>query len=63
MLANGLKFELDALANKDFQYLTKKYLPRKLKGEGLVGLAEIRSPGLLTAVRAIINGVPFPEEK
>src|SRR5919106_1079837 len=31
MLANGLKFELDALANKDFQYLTKKYLPRKLK--------------------------------
>jgi len=31
MLANGLKYELDALANKDFQYLTKKYLPRKLK--------------------------------
>ena len=31
MLSNGLKFELDALANKDFQYLTKKYLPRKLK--------------------------------
>lgn len=31
MLTNGLKFELDALANKDFQYLTKKYLPRKLK--------------------------------
>ena len=28
---DGLKFELDALANKDFQYLTKKYLPRKLK--------------------------------
>jgi hypothetical protein len=27
----GLKYELDALANKDFQYLTKKYLPRKLK--------------------------------
>jgi DNA topoisomerase VI subunit A len=23
--------ELDALANKDFQYLTKRYLPRKLK--------------------------------
>jgi DNA topoisomerase-6 subunit A len=22
---------LDALANKDFQYITKKYLPRKLK--------------------------------
>src|SRR5690242_675752 len=31
MLASGLKFELDALANKDFQFLTKKYLPRKLK--------------------------------
>lgn len=31
MLAMGLKYELDALANKDFQYLTKKYLPRKLK--------------------------------
>ncbi len=31
MLSNGLKYELDALANKDFQYLTKKYLPRKLK--------------------------------
>ena len=31
MLASGLKYELDALANKDFQYLTKKYLPKKLK--------------------------------
>jgi DNA topoisomerase VI subunit A len=31
MLESGLKYELDALANKDFQYLTKKYLPRKLK--------------------------------
>lgn len=31
MLAMGLKYELDALANKDFQYLTNKYLPRKLK--------------------------------
>jgi DNA topoisomerase-6 subunit A len=31
MLTSGLKYELDALANKDFQYLTKKYLPRKLK--------------------------------
>ena len=26
--------ELDALANKDFQYLTKQYLPRKLKEKG-----------------------------
>jgi DNA topoisomerase-6 subunit A len=31
MLASGLKYELDALANKDFQFLTKQYLPRKLK--------------------------------
>ena len=31
MLSIGLKFELDALANKDFQYLTKSYLPKKLK--------------------------------
>jgi len=31
MLSSELKYELDALANKDFQYLTKTYLPRKLK--------------------------------
>ncbi|HKA34341.1 MAG TPA: DNA topoisomerase IV subunit A [Candidatus Binatia bacterium] len=31
MLASELKYELDSLANKDFQYLTKTYLPRKLK--------------------------------
>jgi len=31
MLASGLKFELDSLANKDFQFLTNQYLPRKLK--------------------------------
>ncbi|HZE99959.1 MAG TPA: DNA topoisomerase IV subunit A [Planctomycetota bacterium] len=31
MLASGLKFELDALANKNFQYLTTTYLPKKLK--------------------------------
>jgi len=31
MLTSGLKYELDALANKDFQYLTQKYLPRKLE--------------------------------
>jgi DNA topoisomerase-6 subunit A len=31
MLASGLKYELDALANKDFRYLTKTYLPKKLK--------------------------------
>jgi DNA topoisomerase-6 subunit A len=31
MLSSGLKYELDALANKDFQFLTNTYLPRKLK--------------------------------
>lgn len=31
MLKSGLKYELDALANKDFRYLTTDYLPRKLK--------------------------------
>ena len=31
MLSVGLKFELDALANKDFQFLTKKYLPTQLQ--------------------------------
>lgn len=31
MIKSGLKYELDALANKDFQYLTKTYLPKKLK--------------------------------
>ena len=30
MHTSGLTYELDALANKDFRYLTKKYLPRKL---------------------------------
>jgi DNA topoisomerase-6 subunit A len=31
MIRSGLKFELDALANKDFRFLTNDYLPRKLK--------------------------------
>ncbi|HLY12277.1 MAG TPA: DNA topoisomerase IV subunit A [Planctomycetota bacterium] len=31
MLTSGLKYELDALANKDFRYLTTDYLPKKLK--------------------------------
>lgn len=31
MLSMGLKYELDALASKDFQYLTNSYLPRKLE--------------------------------
>ncbi len=33
MLSSGLKYELDALANKDFRYLTTHYLPKKLKEE------------------------------
>ena len=33
MLASGLKYELNALANRDFRYLTKTYLPRKLKDD------------------------------
>jgi hypothetical protein len=33
MPAFGLKDELDARANKNFRYLTKTYLPRKLKEE------------------------------
>jgi DNA topoisomerase VI subunit A len=33
MLDSGLKYELDALANKDFRYLTTTYLPRKLKSK------------------------------
>jgi len=31
MLSIGLKYELDALANKDFRYLTKTYLPESSK--------------------------------
>jgi len=33
MLASGLEYELDALANKDFRSLTKTHLTRKLKEE------------------------------
>ncbi len=33
MLASGLKYELDALANKDFRYLTTTYLPKKRKSK------------------------------
>jgi DNA topoisomerase VI subunit A len=33
MLASGLKYELDALANKDFRFLTTHYLPKKLKSK------------------------------
>jgi DNA topoisomerase VI subunit A len=33
MLSSGLKYELDALANKDFRYLTTTYLPKKLKSK------------------------------
>lgn len=33
MLNSGLKYELDALANKDFRFLTTDYLPHKLKSK------------------------------
>jgi DNA topoisomerase-6 subunit A len=33
LLASGLKYELDALANKDFRFLTTTYLPKKLKSK------------------------------
>ena len=33
MLATGLKYERDALANKNFLCLTKTYLSRKLEEE------------------------------
>jgi DNA topoisomerase VI subunit A len=33
MLASDLEYELDALANKDFRYLTRTYLPGKLEEE------------------------------
>ncbi len=32
-MRSKVKYELDAPANKDFRYLTKTYLPRKLKEE------------------------------
>lgn len=37
LLASGLKYELDALANNDFRYLTKTYLPRKLREKDWLG--------------------------
>src|SRR5919204_508775 len=44
MLGSGLKYELDALANKDFQYLTKRYLPRKLKEKDWLDWAPPAAP-------------------
>jgi hypothetical protein len=43
MLSIDLKYELDALANQDFRYLTKTCLPRKLKEE------DWRTSGFYTA--------------
>jgi mRNA-degrading endonuclease RelE of RelBE toxin-antitoxin system len=39
---SGLKFELDALANKDFQYLTKTYLPKKLSEKDWLSKYQVR---------------------
>jgi len=33
VLNSYIEYELDALASKGFRYLTKTYLPRKLKEE------------------------------
>ena len=58
MLASGLKDELDVLANKDFRYRTKTYLPRKLKEEGLsrsrLNLAERGGSGARHSARATV---------
>jgi hypothetical protein len=48
MLSSGLKYELDALANKDFQFLTKTYLASSRKRTGWTRLGA-RS-GALTAL-------------
>jgi len=45
MLASGLKYELDTQANKDFRYLTKTYLPRKLKEEDWLDWVWLSAPG------------------
>jgi DNA topoisomerase-6 subunit A len=45
MLASGLKYELDALANKDFRFLTKTYLPRKLREEDWLDLSRAGPAG------------------
>jgi DNA topoisomerase-6 subunit A len=44
MPASGLKYELDALANKDFRYLTKICLPRKLKEEDWLDWGWVQPP-------------------
>ncbi len=36
-MGSNVKHVLDAPANKDFCYLTKTYLPRKLKEEDWLG--------------------------
>ena len=43
MLSSGLKYELDALANKNFQCLTKSYLPGKLKEKDWLDWAAVHS--------------------
>ncbi len=49
---SGLKSELDALANKDFQYLTKSYLPESSKRKiGWISPKEGK-PALVDAVCA-----------
>jgi hypothetical protein len=49
MLSSGLKYELDALANKDFHYLTKSYLAESSKKSGWSGRQRRRSKLTLTS--------------
>ena len=68
-LASGLKHELDVLANKDFRYLTKTYLPRKAQKGRLAGLARraiaadapARYQSKMTAPRLCFSGGGPPE--
>lgn len=37
MLATGVKYELESFSNRDFSFITEKYLPKKLKDEDWLG--------------------------
>jgi hypothetical protein len=64
MLASGFKYELDALANKDFRYLTKTYLPRKLKEEDWLDSRESSDFGVLkrTGRTNAVPSAPSPRD-
>ena len=64
MLSSGLTYELDALATKDFWYLTKQYLPRRLRERGWLNwiwdawVRPSRSGGVLTDERRRHTAAP-----